>query len=90
VIPTPKSRWRAQKSGPPRPPNEALIKTKSVWFDRRPQPTKIYDRQGLSAGARLRGPAVIVEYSSTTAVPPDFECKVDEHLNLHLARRQGD
>ena len=31
---------------------------------------------------RLRGPAVIVEYSATTVVPPDFICKVDEHLNL--------
>ena len=30
----------------------------------------------------LRGPAVIVEYSATTVVPPDFACKVDEHLNL--------
>ena len=32
VIPTPKSRWRARKSGPARQAQEALIKTKPVWF----------------------------------------------------------
>ena len=82
VIPTPKSRWRTRKSGPARQAREALIKTKPVWFGSKPHPTGIYERQRLAAGAGLRGPAVIVEYSATTVVPPDFACKVDEHLNL--------
>ena len=86
VIPTPKSRWRARKSGPARQAQEALVKTKPVWFDAKPHPTGIYDRQRLAAGAALRGPAVIVEYSATTVVPPDFACEVDEHLNLVLKR----
>jgi N-methylhydantoinase A len=89
VIPTPKSRWRTMKFGPARQAQEALVKTKAVWFGSKPQPTGIYERQRLSGGAGLRGPAVIVEYSATTVVPPDFACKVDEHLNLviyHHAR----
>jgi N-methylhydantoinase A len=90
VIPTPKSRWRAQKSGPANQAQEALVKTKPVWFGSRPQPTGIYERLRLASGARLRGPAVIVEYSATTVVPPDFACKVDEHLNLVLQRGHGD
>lgn len=89
VIPTPKSRWRTHKSGPARQSREALIKTQPVWFESKLHPTGIYERERLAPGATLRGPAVIVEYSATTAVPPDFACKVDEHLNLVL-RRPGD
>jgi len=86
VIPTPKSRWRTRKSGPARQSQEALIKTKLVWFGGKPHRTGIYERQRLAPGAGLRGPAVIVEYSATTVVPADFTCKVDEHLNLVLRR----
>jgi N-methylhydantoinase A len=82
VIPTPKSRQRTMKLGPAGQSQEALIKTKPVWFGSKLHSTGIYDRQRLASGARLRGPAVIVEYSATTVVPPDFTCKVDEHLNL--------
>ncbi|HMD84748.1 MAG TPA: hydantoinase/oxoprolinase family protein [Terriglobia bacterium] len=82
VIPTPKSRWRARKSGPPRQAQEALLKTKPVWFGSKPHSTGIYERRRLAPGAVLRGPAVIVEYSATTVVPPDFACEVDQHMNL--------
>jgi len=87
VIPTPKSRSRAQKSGGMRSAEQAIIKTKPVWFDSKPQPTGIYDRELLAAGAVLQGPAVIVEYSATTVVPPDFACKVDKQLNLVIHGR---
>src|SRR5208337_3215284 len=45
VIPTPKSRWRARKSGPPRQAQEALLKTKPVWFGSKPHSTGIYERR---------------------------------------------
>ncbi|MGA3324944.1 MAG: hydantoinase/oxoprolinase family protein [Terriglobia bacterium] len=86
VIPTPKSRSQKLKPGPARQAQTALIRTKPVWFGSRPHPTGIYERRRLAPGAGLRGPAVIVEYSATIVVPPDFTCKVDEHLNLVLER----
>ncbi len=86
VIPTPKPRLRAQKSRPGRDARGALEKTKPVWFGPEAHPTGIYARERLGPGARLVGPAVITEYSSTTVVPPDFACEVDEHLNLILKR----
>ena len=49
--------------------------------------TGVYDRERLQSGMNIPGPALIVEYSSTTAVPPDFVCKVDEHENLVLRLR---
>jgi N-methylhydantoinase A len=63
------------------------VDVQPVWIDRKRLRTKIYDRSMLAAGAAIRGPAIIGEYSSTTLVPPDFDCEVDEYLNLLLTRR---
>ncbi len=87
VIPTPKSREQTRRPAARAGARQALIKTQSVWFEGRSQPTGIYDRERLSPGARLQGPAVIVEYSATTVVPQDFRCAVDRGLNLILRRR---
>ncbi len=65
---------------------QALIKKKPVWFGGKPHPTGIYDRKRLSPRAKLRGPAVIVEYTATTVVPPDYSCEVDRSGNLVLRR----
>ena len=86
VIPTPKARWRKAKPGPAGQARVALIKTSPVWFEGKRQATGIYQRERLAPGARLRGPAVITEYSATTVVPPDYTCKVDEHANLILQK----
>ena len=88
VIRTPKSNWSARKSLPRRETQQALVKTKAVWFGGKPHPTAIYERSRLTAGNRMRGPAVIVEYSATTVVPPDFDCKVDQQLNLILEKKR--
>ena len=89
VIPTPKSRERSPKFIQGKQTQQALLKTTPVWFGGKFHSTGIYDRELLAAGAAFRGPAVIVEYSATTVVPPDFACGVDEHLNLVLHRQQG-
>lgn len=85
-IRTPKPRIRACL---PRPfvPDAAKLKTKLVWFTGAFHSTPFYDREKLQPGARCPGPAVIVEYSSTTVVPPDFVCHADKWLNLVLQKR---
>ena len=55
-----------------------------VWFSGKRTRTAVYDRVDLRHGHRVRGPAIIGEYSSTTLVPPDFVCEVDPCLNLVL------
>jgi N-methylhydantoinase A len=85
VLRMPKPRLRPSARKARRLTQAALLKTKAVWFGGKPLQTPIYDREYLEPGARLQGPAVIVEYSSTTVVPPDFECYVDEYLNLTLS-----
>jgi N-methylhydantoinase A len=86
AIPTPKPQLRARRAGRP-DPARARMKTKPVWFSGRFHSANLYDRERLEAGNRFVGPAVVVEYSSTTVVPPDFVCKVDERFNLVLKRR---
>ncbi len=46
--------------------------------------TPLYERSQFYPGSRLRGPAVIVEESSTTFLPGDVRCVVDERGNLIL------
>jgi N-methylhydantoinase A len=45
-------------------------------------PTKIYDREKLVWGNKIEGPAIVVEYSSTTVIPPDAKAEVDEFGNI--------
>jgi len=87
TIRTPKPQLRAHRTRHP-DPARARVKTKPVWFSGRFHSTSLYDRERLEAGARFAGPAVVVEYSSTTVVPQDFECYVDEYLNLTLCQRR--
>jgi len=86
VIKMPKPRLRPSARKAHCLARAAVLKTKPVWFGGKPLQTPIYEREYLPPGARLGGPAVIVEYSSTTVVPPDFQCYVDEYRNLVLER----
>jgi len=86
AIRTPKPQLRAHRTRHADPAS-ARMKTKHVWFDGNFHLTRLYDRDRLAAGARFAGPAVVIEYSSTTVVPPDFTCGVDKYLNLVLWAR---
>jgi len=42
----------------------------------------IYDRHKLQSGDRISGPAILVEYSATTLLPPGCVLTVDAYGNL--------
>ena len=67
-----------------KPQPRALLRRKPVWFETGSWDTATYDRTKLESGTAFQGPAVVVEYSSTTVVPPDFHCRVDHEGNLIL------
>ena len=46
--------------------------------------TATYDRNKLTAGNRIEGPALIEEYASTTVVGPQDKVEVDTFGNLHI------
>jgi len=64
------------------PPAEALFQERQVRLKGRTEGVKFYSRERLRAGNIIPGPAVILEYSSTTYIPRDFQACVDEFLNL--------
>ena len=63
------------------------IETCPVWIGGKKVKTSIYDRDSLTHGHQIKGPAIIGEYSSTTLVPPGFICEIDALLNLILSQR---
>jgi N-methylhydantoinase A len=56
-------------------------------FSGKKMKTGIYLREQLAPGARLRGPAVIAEYSATAVVPPGYVARVDDAGNILIAQR---
>ncbi len=68
-------------------PEDALIRWDYVYFDGKKIKTMVLSREKLKAGNRVKGPAIIVEYSSTTVISPFSECYVDDYGNLILKVR---
>jgi len=78
---SPKPRLPKGRMGPP-DARQALIREKEVCFEQGPCKTRVYERARLRPGNRIEGPALIFEYSASTAIPPGYKCKVDEYRNL--------
>ncbi len=64
----------------------AIIGDWSMTFDGTEVDARLVDREKLRAGNTFCGPALVVEYSTTTVVPPDYQCRVDVGENLVLER----
>jgi N-methylhydantoinase A len=79
--PLPESRLKSAE-----PSLEALVQEKHVTIDGKTTPVKFYLRDKLEAGNHLSGPAIILEYSATTFVPPTFSAHVDGWHNLIIER----
>jgi N-methylhydantoinase A len=63
-------------------PEDAFLGERRVVFDQTPTRTAVLARDRLLAGNRIKGPAVLVEYSSTIVIPPFATAWVDEYGNL--------
>ncbi len=61
-----------------------IIKYGQMYFNNQWYEIPIYKRELLTPSAEITGPAIIVEYSATTFLPPNFNLKVDHFLNLHI------
>ncbi len=66
---------------------EAFVGEEEVYFeDTHSLKTLILDRVMLDPGNEINGPAIIVEYTSTTVVPPGWMCEVDAYKNLVISQ----
>ncbi len=70
-------------------PESALLKTKKVFFEEEWLETPVVSREKLFPGVKFKGPALIVEYSSTILLPPWGELCVDKFNNLLIEVRNG-
>lgn len=55
---------------------------REVYFDGRFRPTRFYNREKLTPGERISGPAMITEYTAATLLPPGASAQVDGFGNL--------
>jgi N-methylhydantoinase A len=62
--------------------SQALVESGRVFFNEQSLETAIYDRDRLRAGDKFGGPAIVVEYSATTVIPPACAVTVDGYRNL--------
>jgi N-methylhydantoinase A len=62
--------------------SHAVTEEHSVYFGGEWLPTKIYDRAKLVPGNRVEGPAIVIEFDSTTVVLTGYAAEVDRYLNL--------
>lgn len=67
-------------------PQVALAGMREVWFRGEAASTAVYRRERLRAGNQFGGPAIVVQYDTTTVVPPGWTARVDSGLNLILER----
>jgi len=63
-------------------PEGALLEVRKVYFEGKWLDTPVYDREKLLPGNKIKGPAILVEYSSTIVIPPFATCSVDGFKNL--------
>ncbi|MFQ5963425.1 MAG: hydantoinase/oxoprolinase family protein [Candidatus Scalinduaceae bacterium] len=65
---------------------QKAVKKTRCYFRGRWLKTDIYDRSRVLTGFRIKGPALIVEDTSTTFLPPEYVCNVDECENLIIEK----
>ncbi len=63
-------------------PENAIIEKKPVYFDGQFIDTVFYHRDKLLPGNKIIGPAIIVQYDTTTVILPNNEAKIDEFNNI--------
>ena len=69
-------------------PRAALVDQIQAWFDGAFVATSVFQRDLLSPGNRVLGPALVVETDTTTVIGPGHGAEVDAQLNL-LVRPDG-
>jgi N-methylhydantoinase A len=59
--------------------SDAIIETRSVWFDGQQRETPVYDRSQLPPENTLTGPAIIDDAQSTTVIRPEQTAEIDTY-----------
>jgi N-methylhydantoinase A/oxoprolinase/acetone carboxylase beta subunit len=66
-------------------PQKAFMKEQELFFHGQKYTAPVYDRLAMAPGNVIHGPAIVLDYESTTFLPPSHTLKVDTFLNLIIA-----
>jgi len=66
-----------------------IYEKREMIFEDKPYKGFIYLRKDLKPGHYLAGPALIIDYGSTTVLPPEIGCKVDPYQSLMIERENS-
>ena len=66
----------------PRRPSDAPSTTTPVLFTTGSHATARFRREALARGCSIDGPAIVVEATATTVIPPDGSATIDEYVCL--------
>ena len=77
VAKLPQVRGRTSKSQHVKPG-----KNVTAYFAGKKVGVGVYDREALPAGARMRAPCIVTEYSATTLIPAGATAAIDGYGNL--------
>lgn len=69
-------------------PQAAFIRSQALHYRGKDYQASVFDRARLSAGNRVKGPALIADAESTTFLPPSHILEVDRLLNLIIERKE--
>ena len=89
---TPPTVEKPPESGAVEDVSEAVIETRPSYFNGQWYDTPNYDRDRLGEGARIEGPAIVIQYDTTTVLMPGHWAEVDSFGNLVIwpnGREQG-
>jgi N-methylhydantoinase A len=76
----------AEPLGPP-DASEARLADRQVWFTAEgATATPCYDREKLRPGHQFAGPALVIQFDTTTLITPGWQAQVDAYRNLWLTR----
>lgn len=70
------------KNGSWQPVSNAVKGLTAVIFENKTIKTPVYKRNLLLNGNQIKGPAIVVEYSATTVIPPGIIATIDEYGNM--------
>ncbi len=70
--------------------SRAVLGFKKVWFKDRFEKTLFLDRDKMSADQEFDGPAIVVQYDTTTVIPPAWQAAIDDYGNLLLKQKISD
>jgi N-methylhydantoinase A/oxoprolinase/acetone carboxylase beta subunit len=65
---------------------QAILTEQAMFYDGKKFLGAVYDRALLFPGGRIQGPALVMDFGSTTFLPPGHHLRVDGFLNLILSK----